>query len=53
MTVAHIDYYRDIKFYTNDLSDAAKTEIEDFAYTGNMAVSVSSPNVFALCPLRK
>ena len=52
MTVAHIAYHRRIKYYTQDLSDEAKIEIEDFANFGNMAVSVSQPDAYALCPLR-
>ena len=51
MTVAHIDYHRTIKYYTNELSDRAKLEIEDFATFGNMAVSVCQPDMYALCPL--
>jgi hypothetical protein len=35
----------------HDLSDSAKTEIEDFAQFGNMAVSVTQPDAYALCPL--
>ena len=49
--VAHIGYYRKVKFYANDLSDDAKIEIKDMAQFGNMAVSVCSPDVFALLPL--
>ena len=51
MTVAHIDYHRAIKYYTEDLSDNAKREIEDFANAGNLAVSVCQPDTYALCPL--
>jgi len=51
MTVAHIDYHRMVKYYTDELSDSAKLEIEDFATFGNMAVSVCQPDAYALCPL--
>ena len=49
--VAHIGYHRVIKFYTNNLSESAKTEIEDFAKFGNMAVSACCPDIYALRPL--
>ena len=49
--VAHIDYNRKVQFYANDLSDDAKIEIENMAQFGNMAVSVCTPDVFALRPL--
>jgi hypothetical protein len=51
ITVAHIGYHRKVKYYTADLSDNAKTEIEDFANLGNMAVSASQPDRFALNPI--
>ena len=51
MTVAHIDYHRTIKYYTKNLSDNAKREIEDFANLGNMAVSACQPDKYALRPL--
>jgi len=49
--VAHIGYHRQIQYYVHDLSDSAKTEIEDFAVYGNMAVSATQPDAYALCPL--
>jgi hypothetical protein len=51
MTVAHISYRRKIKYYTNDLSASAKLEIDDFATFGNMAVSATRPDAYALCSL--
>jgi hypothetical protein len=51
LTVAHISYQREIKYYTRDLSDEAKNQIENFAGFGNMAVSVCQPDAYALCPL--
>jgi hypothetical protein len=51
MTVAHISYHRAIKYYTNALSDGAKLEIEDLATYGNLAVSATQPDAYALCPL--
>jgi hypothetical protein len=40
MTVAHIDYNRDIMYYTHILSDSAKCKIENFAKSGNMRISL-------------
>ena len=51
MTVAHIANHRKIKYYTQDLSDEEKIEIEEFANFGNMAVSVCQQDAYALCPL--
>ena len=52
MTVAHISYHRNINYYTDSLSDSAKSEIEDFAHLGNMAVSACNPYDYALVPLK-
>ena len=51
LMVAHIAYRRRIRYYTQELSNAAKTEIKDFATCGNMAVSATQPDAYALCPL--
>ena len=51
MTVAHISFGREIKYYTKNLSDGAKLEIEDFATFGNLAVSATQPERYALRPL--
>jgi len=47
--VAFIGYHRQIQYYTHDLSDSAKTEIEDLATYGNLAVSATQPDAYALC----
>ena len=49
--VAHIGYDRKVNYHAKALSDDAKIEIEDMAIYGNMAVSVSQPYAYALCPL--
>jgi len=49
--VAFIGYHRQIQYYVHDLSAGAKLEIGDFATYGNMAVSATQPDAYALCPL--
>jgi len=49
--VAHIAYTRCVTYYMQDLSDGAKLEIEDLATYGNLAVSATQPDAYALCPL--
>jgi hypothetical protein len=49
--VAHIDYQRKVTYCTQDLSYVAKLEIDDLATYGNMAVSATQPDAYALCPL--
>jgi hypothetical protein len=49
--VAHIDYQRNVTYCIQDLSDSAKLEIEDLATYGNLAVSATQPDAYALCPL--
>jgi hypothetical protein len=51
MTVAHISYHREIKYYTSDLSEGTIQAIEDLAKNGNMAVSATQKDMYALCPL--
>jgi hypothetical protein len=49
--VAHIDYQRNVTFCKQDISYSAKLEIDDLATYGNMAVSATQPDTYALCPL--
>ena len=51
LKVAHIGYERSVQYHTAKLSDGARQEIETFAQEGNMAVSVTLPDTFALYPL--
>ena len=51
LTVAHFGYNRSVQYHTDELSDGARQEIEALADKGNMAVSVTRPDTFALCPL--
>ena len=49
--VAHISYYRKVKYY-EDLPSNAKVEIENLAASGNMATSSYNPNKYALSPVK-
>jgi hypothetical protein len=51
VAVAHIDYYRNVKYYDDDLPFNAKVKIEDLATFGNMATSAANPYKYALQPI--
>lgn len=50
LTLAHIAYDRRATYY-QEVSPEAKTRIDNFARYGNMTVSVTQPDTFALQPL--
>lgn len=51
LIVAHISRERNVKFYTNDLSDEAKKAIHRFAKKSNVRMSVTQAEFVMLQPL--
>lgn len=50
MTLAHIRYNREVKFY-KDVDETTRQKIINFAQTDNMTISATQVDQFALCPV--